>query len=93
MSDQAQAGQPGSAPAAVAPPANAFAAAVAKLAGLKVRFFVGGGERGYIQGPVVKVDGNLIYIEKQGQIRGTMQTISINADSVRFFEIDKLTQE
>ena len=93
MSEPAQGGQQAPAPAAAGAPGNAFASAVAKLQGLKVRFFVGGGERGYVQGPVVKVDGNLIYIEKQGQIRGTMQTITINVDAVRFFEIDRLTQE
>jgi phosphoribosylglycinamide formyltransferase-1 len=74
-----------------APAAPRFYEALSKLGGLKVRFYVGGGERGYIQGPVVKVEGNLIYIEKQGPIRGTMQTISINADQVRYFEIDKLS--
>jgi hypothetical protein len=80
-------------PAAAPPPPDRFAEAVAKLAGHKVRLYVGGGERGYLQGPVVKVDGNLIYIEKEGPIRGTRQTITINADTVRYFEIDKLVQE
>jgi hypothetical protein len=40
----------------------------------------------------VRVDGNFIYIEKEGPIRGTIQTISINADFVHYFEIDKLQQ-
>jgi len=67
-----------------------YAAAISKLGGQKVRFYVGGGDRGYIQGPVVRVDGNLIYIEKEGEIRGTLHTITICADAVRYYEIDKL---
>lgn len=80
---------PGETPA---PAPNLFREAVARLAGQKVRFYLGGGERGYIQGPVVKVEGNFLYIEKEGPIRGTIQTISINADYVHYFEIDKLQQ-
>jgi hypothetical protein len=72
------------------PAPKRFAEEIGRLAGQKVRFYVGGGERGYLQGPVVKVDGNLIYIEKEGPIRGTINTISINADYVHYFEIDKL---
>jgi len=64
--------------------------AIAKLGGRKVRFYVGGGDRGYIQGPVVRVAGNLVYIEKEGEIRGTLHTITINADAVRYYEIDTL---
>jgi hypothetical protein len=79
---------PGETPAP--PPADFFRQALLRLPGQKVRFYVGGGERGYIQGPVVKADGNFPYIEKEGPIRGTIQTISINADQVRYFEIDKL---
>ena len=67
-----------------------FAEAVAGLTGQKVRFYVGGGERGYVQGPVTKVEGNMIYIEKEGQIRGTIQTMTINADTIHYFEIDML---
>ena len=60
-----------------------FEEAIAGLEGQKVRFYTGGGKDGYVQGPVKKVEGNLIYIEKEGEIRGTMHTISINAGSVR----------
>jgi hypothetical protein len=81
---------PGETPAP--PPANMFREALGRLAGQKVRFYLGGGERGYVQGPVVKVDGNFLYIEKEGPIRGTIQTISINADYVHYYEIDKLQQ-
>jgi hypothetical protein len=80
---------PGEVPAAVP---NRFTEGLAKLPGQKVRFYMGGGERGYLQGPVVKVDGNLLYIEKEGPIRGTIQTISINADFIHYYEIDKLSQ-
>jgi len=69
-----------------------FAETLAGLAGKKVRFYVGGGERGFIQGPVKKVDGDRITIEKEGEIRGTMHTISIKAGDVRYFEIDTLTK-
>lgn len=79
---------PGEVPAP--PPRSKFADAIAKLPGQKVRFYLGGGERGYLQGPVVKVDGNFIYLEKDGPIRGTIQTMSLNADFVHYFEIDKL---
>jgi hypothetical protein len=71
-------------------PQSKFAEALAKLPGQKVRFYLGGGERGYLQGPVVRVDGNFIYVEKDGPIRGTIQTMSLNADFVHYFEIDKL---
>jgi hypothetical protein len=71
-------------------PPNRFLDEVRKLVGNKVRFYMGGGERGYLQGPVVKVEGNFIYIEKEGPIRGTIQTISLNADYVVYYEIDKL---
>lgn len=69
-----------------------FAEALAGLAGKKVRFFMGGGEKGFIQGPVKKVDGDRIVIEKEGEIRGTMHTISIRAGDVRYFEIDTLVK-
>lgn len=65
-----------------------FRESVRDLAGQKVRMYVGGGDRGYIQGPVQKVDGDLIYIEKEGQIRGTLQTITIYAAAVLYYEID-----
>jgi len=67
-----------------------FFEAVSSLAGKKVRFYLGGGETGIIQGPVKKVDGNMIYIEKDGDIRGTMHTVTLNADAVRYYEIDIL---
>lgn len=80
---------PGDAPA---PAPNRFLEEIRKLPGQKARFYMGGGEHGYLQGPVVRVDGNFIYIEKEGPIRGTIQTISINADYVHYYEIDKLVQ-
>ncbi|NJN14697.1 MAG: hypothetical protein HC813_03550 [Planctomycetes bacterium] len=67
-----------------------MSASVDALQGKKVRFFLGGGDRGWIQGPVKSVEGNLIYIEKDGEIRGTMHAITINADFVRYYEVDKL---
>ena len=67
-----------------------FADAVSALKGEKVRFYLGGGDRGFVQGPVKKVEGNYIHIEKQGEIRGTMHTIVINADTVRYYEIDRI---
>jgi len=67
-----------------------FGEALADLTGQKVRFYVGGGDRGYVQGPVVKVEGDMIYIEKEGQIRGTLQTMTINANTIRYYEIDML---
>jgi hypothetical protein len=73
-------------------PPNRFLEELKRLPGQKVRFYMGGGERGYLQGPVVKVDGNFIYIEKEGPIRGTIQTISLNAHYVVYYEIDKLQQ-
>lgn len=69
-----------------------FAEALAGLTGQKVRFYTGGGKDGYVQGPVKSVEGNLIYIEKEGEIRGTMHTISINAEYIRFYEIDILVR-
>ncbi|MHC4973207.1 MAG: hypothetical protein ACYTG3_12830 [Planctomycetota bacterium] len=69
-----------------------FAEALAGLAGKKVRFFLGGGEKGFVQGPVKWVDGDRIVIQKEGEIRGTMHTISIRADQVRYFEIDTLVK-
>lgn len=69
-----------------------FFESMAHLAEKKVRFYLGGGDRGYVQGPVVKVDGDLIYIEKEGEIRGTMHTITVNATFVRYYEIDVLTR-
>ncbi len=68
-----------------------FFESLAELQGKKVRFYTGGGEPGIIQGPVTKVDGNLIFIEKDGDIRGTMHTITVNADTVLFYEQDVLT--
>ena len=70
---------------------NKFFESIAVLEGQKVRLYVGGGEAGFVQGPVKKVEGNLIYIEKEGEIRGTMHTITVNADVVRYYEIDVLT--
>jgi hypothetical protein len=80
---------PGEVP--VTPP-NLFLQEIRKLPGQKARFYVGGGERGYLQGPVVKVEGNFLYIEKEGPIRGTIQTISMNAEFIHYYEIDKLVQ-
>jgi len=70
-----------------------FLEAIKGLAGKKVRFYTGGGDRGYVQGPVTRVDGDLIYIEKQGEIRGTLNTLTIHADAVRYYEIDVLVDE
>ena len=70
-----------------------FLQAVRELAGKKVRFYTGGGDRGYVQGPVRRVDGDLIYIEKEGEIRGTLNTLTIHAASVRYYEIDVLVQD
>jgi hypothetical protein len=67
-----------------------FYESIADLVKKKVRFYVGGGEKGFVQGPVTKVDGNVIYIEKEGEIRGPMHTITLNIDAIRFYEIDKL---
>ena len=69
-----------------------FAEALARLEGKKVRFFLGGGEKGFVQGPVKTVDGDRIIIQKEGEIRGTMHTISIKASDVRYFEIDTLVK-
>lgn len=67
-----------------------FFESLADLTKKKVRFYVGGGDRGFVQGPVIKVEGNMIHIEKEGEIRGTMHAITVNADTVRYYEIDKL---
>ena len=69
-----------------------FVSSLSELQGKKIRFFVGGGEKGYVQGPVERVDGNMIYILKEGEIRGTMHAITVNADEVRYFEQDILLQ-
>ncbi len=69
-----------------------FVSSLSELQGKKVRLFVGGGDKGYVQGPVERVDGNLIYILKEGEIRGTMHAITVNADEVRYFEQDILLQ-
>jgi hypothetical protein len=42
---------------------------------------------------VRRVDGDLIYIEKEGEIRGTLNTLTIHAAAVRYYEIDVLVQE
>ena len=65
-----------------------FMEALAGLQGKKVRFFVGGGDGGWVQGPVARVEDDLIYIEKEGEIRGTMHAITLDAKAVRFYEID-----
>jgi len=83
---------PGETPAPPAPPPNLFRDALSKLAGQKARIYMGGGERGYIQGPIVRVEGNFLYIEKDGPIRGTIQTISVNVEFIHYYEIDKLQQ-
>ena len=70
-----------------------FFESLAGLQGKKVRFYTGGGERGFVQGPVARVDGDLIYIEKDGDIRGTMHIITVHADAVRFYEEDILVSE
>ena len=70
-----------------------FLEAVKGLAGKKVRFYTGGGDRGYVQGPVKRVDGDLIYIEKEGEIRGTLNTLTIHASAVRYYEIDVLVDD
>ncbi len=70
-----------------------FFEAISELKGQKVRFFLGGDENGVVQGPVEKVDGNMIYIVKDGDIRGTMHTITVNADAVRYYEIDILVDQ
>jgi len=70
-----------------------FASAMKDLEGKKVRFFVGGGTHGYVQGPVVKVDDDLIFIEKEGEIRGTQHIITIHATAVRYFEFDTVVRK
>ena len=67
-----------------------FFESLIELKGKKIRFYTGGGEKGIIQGPVAKVEGNLIYIEKDGDIRGTMHVITVNADTVCYYEEDIL---
>jgi len=69
-----------------------FAEALTRLEGKKVRFFLGGADKGFVQGPVKTVDGDRIIIQKEGEIRGTMHTISIKASEVRYFEIDTLVR-
>ena len=69
-----------------------FYKAIQTLAGKKVRFYTGGGDRGFVQGPVVRVEGDMIYVEKEGEIRGTVHTLTIHAGSVRYYEIDRLVQ-
>ena len=70
-----------------------FLSAVHELKGKKVRFYLGGGDRGYVQGPVVRVEDDLIYILKEGEIRGTMHAITLNAKQVLFYEIDIVTRK
>jgi hypothetical protein len=67
-----------------------FLASFAELAGKKVRFYTGGGDRGIVQGPIVKVEGDMVVIEKEGEIRGTLHTITVNAGHVLYYEIDTL---
>ena len=69
-----------------------YLSAFPELEGKSVRFFLGGGDRGYVQGPVKKVDGNMIHIMKDGEIKGTMHSITLNADHVLFFEYDMVTR-
>ena len=70
-----------------------FADSIKDLQGKKVRFFLGGGAQGYIQGPVMKVEDDLIYIEKEGEIRGTQHVITIHAAAVRFYEFDMVARK
>jgi hypothetical protein len=65
---------------------------IAALKDRKVRFYTGGGESGFVQGPVIKVEGDLIYIEKEGAIRGTRHGITIQTSQIRYFEIEIVTQ-
>ena len=67
-----------------------FQESISELPGRKIRFFLGGGESGFVQGPVTKVEGDMIFIEKDGDIRGTMHNITVNANDVRYFEEDVL---
>ncbi|MGQ0614629.1 MAG: hypothetical protein ACT4PV_12915 [Planctomycetaceae bacterium] len=67
-----------------------FSNSISELQGKKVKFYLGGGKEGFVQGRIDKVDGNLIYIQKEGEIRGTLHTITINSDLVCFYEIDLL---
>ena len=69
---------------------SVFLKTVQALQGKKCRFYTGGGDRGFIQGPVVRVDGDLVYVEKEGEIRGTVHTLTIHAHAIRYFEIDRL---
>jgi hypothetical protein len=64
-----------------------FAHAISELAGKKVRFYLGGSD-GYVHGKVHEVDGNMIFIQEAGAIHGTIHTVTINADHVRYYEID-----
>jgi hypothetical protein len=70
-----------------------FQQSLAALVGKKVRFYCGGGERGSVQGPVVRVEDDLVYVEKQGEIRGTMHAITLRAESILFYEIDTVTRQ
>ena len=65
-----------------------FSGAVSELGGKKVRFYLGGGEEGLVRGTVHRVDGNLIYIQEAGAIHGTVHTVTINADHLRYYEIE-----
>ena len=65
-----------------------FSGAISELGGKKVRFYLGGGELGLVRGTVHHVDGNLIYIQEAGGIHGTVHTVTLNAEHVRFYEID-----
>ncbi|MHC4931095.1 MAG: hypothetical protein ACYTGV_02765 [Planctomycetota bacterium] len=69
-----------------------FIEELAALKDKKVRFYTGGGDSGFIQGPVIKVEGDLVYIEKEGAIRGTRHGITIQAGHIRYFEIEIVTQ-
>lgn len=70
-----------------------FASALKDLEGRKVRFYVGGGAQGYIQGPVIRVEDDLIYIEKEGEIRGTQHVITLHSAAVRYFEFDTVVRK
>ena len=69
-----------------------FFESLTELAGKKVRFFVGGGESGFVQGPVKKIEGDLIFLEKDGDIRGTRHIITVSAAAVRYYEMDELVE-
>ena len=65
-----------------------FSSDISELRGKKVRFYMGGGAEGIVRGTVHHVDGNLIYIQESGAIHGTVHTVTLNAEHVRFYEID-----